>query len=91
MLKPTELGVTVNEQLVKHFPIIMDVEFTAKMEDSLDGILDGSVDWVSMLHDFYDPFEKTLKEAETNMEKIKKEILTEEICPKCGSSKSRVK
>ena len=84
MLKPTELGVTVNEQLVKHFPVIMDVEFTAKMEDSLDGILDGSVNWVQTLRDFYEPFEKTLKEAETGMEKIKKEIMTEEKCPKCG-------
>jgi DNA topoisomerase-1 len=84
MLKPTELGVTVNEQLVKHFPVIMDVEFTAKMEDSLDGILDGSVNWVQTLRDFYEPFEKTLKEAETGMEKIKKEIITDEKCPKCG-------
>ena len=52
MLKPTELGVTVNEQLVKHFPVIMDVEFTAKMEDSLDGILEGSVNWVQYLERF---------------------------------------
>ncbi len=84
MLKPTELGVTVNEQLVKNFPVIMDVEFTAKMEDSLDGIVDGSVNWRAMLDEFYGPFEETLKQAETGMEKIKKEILTEEKCPKCG-------
>jgi DNA topoisomerase-1 len=83
-LKPTELGVTVNEQLVKHFPVIMDVEFTANMEDKLDQILEGSVDWVSVLREFYGPFEKTLKEAETGMEKIKKEIMTTEVCEKCG-------
>ncbi|MFH1709556.1 MAG: type I DNA topoisomerase [bacterium] len=84
MLKPTELGVTVNEQLVKHFPVIMDFEFTAHMEDELDKILEGSVNWIAVLKEFYDPFEKTLKEAETAMEKIKKEIMTEEICEKCG-------
>lgn len=83
-LKPTELGVTVNEQLVKHFPVIMDVEFTAHMEDELDKILEGSIDWVSVLREFYDPFEKTLKEAETGMEKIKKEVMTTEVCEKCG-------
>jgi DNA topoisomerase-1 len=83
-LKPTELGVTVNEQLVKHFPVIMDIEFTAHMEDNLDKILEGSLDWVEVLKEFYDPFEKTLKEAETGMEKIKKEIMTEEKCEKCG-------
>ncbi len=83
-LKPTELGVTVNEQLVKHFPVIMDVEFTANMEDKLDQILEGAVDWVSVLREFYGPFEKSLQEAETGMEKIKKEIMTTEICEKCG-------
>lgn len=83
-LKPTELGITVNEQLVKHFPVIMDVEFTAHMEDELDKILEGSIDRVTVLKEFYDPFEKTLKEAETGMEKIKKEIMTEEVCEKCG-------
>ena len=83
-LKPTELGTIVNEQLVKHFPVIMDIAFTAHMEDELDKILEGSIDWVSVLREFYDPFEKTLKEAETGMEKIKKEIMTEEVCEKCG-------
>ena len=84
MLKPTELGVTVNEQLVKHFPVIMDPEFTAHMEDDLDMILEGTRNWVEVIREFYEPFEKTLKEAETGMEKIKKEIMTEEKCEKCG-------
>ena len=84
MLKPTELGVTVNEQLVKHFPVIMDPEFTAHMEDDLDKILEGTLNWVEVIREFYEPFEKTLKEAETGMEKIKKEIMTEEKCEKCG-------
>ena len=83
-LKPTELGVIVNEQLVKHFPVILNIEFTAHMEDNLDKILEGSLNWVEVLKEFYGPFEKTLKEAETGMEKIKKEIMTEEKCEKCG-------
>ena len=83
-LKPTELGVTVNEQLVKHFPVIMDIEFTAHMEDDLDKIVEGSMDMISVLNEFYGPFDETLKKAETGMEKIKKEIMTEEKCPKCG-------
>jgi len=83
-LKPTELGITVNEQLVKHFPVIMDVQFTAHMEDDLDKILEGSMDMISVLKEFYGPFDESLKKAETDMEKIKKEIMTEEKCPKCG-------
>jgi len=83
-LKPTELGITVNEQLVKHFPVIMDIEFTAHMEDDLDKILEGSIDMLSVLNEFYKPFKETLKKADTEMEKIKKEIMTEEKCPKCG-------
>ena len=83
-LKPTELGETVNEQLVKHFPVIMDIEFTAHMEDDLDKILEGTIDRVAVLNEFYAPFSETLKKAETEMEKIKKEIMTEEKCPKCG-------
>jgi len=85
-LKPTELGVTVNEQLVKHFPVILDTEFTAHMEDDLDKILEGSMDMISVLKEFYGPFDESLKKAEINMEKIKKEIMTEEKCPKCGKN-----
>jgi DNA topoisomerase-1 len=75
-LKPTELGVTVNEQLVKHFPQILDPEFTAHME--------GDMTLLAVLTEFWEPFEASLKLAEVNMEKIKKEIMTDEKCPKCG-------
>jgi DNA topoisomerase I len=85
-LKPTELGVTVNEQLVKHFPVILDVEFTAHLEDDLDRILEGSIDMFTVLSEFWKPFEESLKKAETDMEKIKKEVMTEEKCPKCGKN-----
>jgi DNA topoisomerase I len=83
-LKPTELGVTVNEQLVKHFPQILDLEFTAHMEDELDKILEGDMTLLAVLTEFWGPFDASLKAAEVNMEKIKKEIMTDEKCPKCG-------
>ena len=84
-LKPTEIGITTNGLLVKHFPRILDVKFTAGMEDELDAIVEGKMDWVAVLKEFYDPFKASLAEAEIKMEKVKKEIMTEEICPDCGS------
>lgn len=84
-LKPTEIGITTNGLLVKSFPKIMDVKFTAEMEDKLDDIIEKKENWVQVLHDFYDPFKEALAEAEVKMEKVKKEVMTEEICPKCGS------
>jgi len=83
-LKPTELGGIVNEQLILHFPVIMDIDFTVHMEDELDKVLDGSMDMLSVLKEFWAPFNETLLKAETEMPKIKKEIMTDEKCPKCG-------
>ncbi|MDD5383163.1 MAG: type I DNA topoisomerase [Candidatus Margulisbacteria bacterium] len=83
-LKPTEIGVTTNGLLVKHFPVIMDIKFTAHMEDDLDNIVAGKKDWVEILKIFYEPFSKALAEAEVKMEKVKKEIATKEKCPDCG-------
>lgn len=84
-LKPTEIGAVTNGLLVKHFPIILDVKFTARMEDELDEVLEGKMKWVDALKEFYGPFSKSLAEAEVKMEKVKTEIMTEEICPTCGS------
>jgi DNA topoisomerase-1 len=84
-LKPTEIGVTTNRLLVKSFPKIMDVRFTAQMEDMLDEIIEGKINWVEVLKEFYGPFKAALDEAEVKMEKVKKEIMTDELCPKCGS------
>jgi DNA topoisomerase-1 len=84
-LKPTEIGVTTNRLLVKSFPKIMDVKFTAQMEDMLDEIIEGKINWVEVLKEFYAPFKAALDEAEVKMEKVKKEIMTEELCPRCGS------
>jgi len=84
-LYPTELGMSVTDLLIKHFPDILDVKFTAQMEGELDEIEEGKLDWVSVLKGFYGPFEKTLKKAQLNMKEIKREVIqTDEICDKCG-------
>ncbi|MCU0640891.1 MAG: type I DNA topoisomerase [Candidatus Margulisbacteria bacterium] len=84
-LKPTEIGVTTNGLLVKHFPLIMDIKFTARMEDRLDEVAEGQLAWVEALKEFYGPFKEALAEADVKMEKVKTEIMTDEICPTCGS------
>lgn len=84
-LKPTEIGAVTNGLLVKHFPKILDIKFTARMEDGLDEIVNGEVEWTSILKEFYDPFKEALEEAEVKMEKVKTEIMTDENCPDCGN------
>lgn len=82
-LKPTELGKTVNMLLVKHFTDIVDVNFTANLENRLDEIADDNVQWQGVVRDFYEPFATTLKKASDEMEKV--QILIEgENCPDCG-------
>lgn len=61
-LFPTDVAVVVNNMLVEHFPKIVDIGFTAKMEQDLDDIAEGKKEWVSIIKDFYIPFEKTIKE-----------------------------
>ncbi len=83
--QPTELGIVVNDLVSKHFPDIVDIEFTARMEDELDEIANEKGDWVGVVQDFYTPFEKSLQNASQLMEKVKlADELTDEICPKCG-------
>jgi DNA topoisomerase-1 len=84
-LKPTELGTIVTRLLLEHFPKILDYEFTAKMEDELDGIEDGEIDWVTLLKSFYSPFMHTVEKAKIAMRDVKKEIVpTNEKCELCG-------
>ncbi len=84
-LFPTDLGVTVNELLVENFPRILDVEFTARMEEQLDDVEEKKLDWQKVLSDFYGPFEDSLATAAQQMRDIKKEgIPTDEVCEKCG-------
>jgi len=83
---PTELGKIVTELLLSAFPHVMDVTFTAKMEEDLDEVEEGKVDWVKLLGDFYGPFKITLDAAEAQMRDIKREEKpTELVCEKCGS------
>ncbi|GBD08067.1 DNA topoisomerase 1 [Candidatus Thermoflexus japonica] len=85
-LVPTPLGITVTDLLVQHFPDIMDVNFTARMEEDLDRIAAGEVDWVEVLRGFYGPFEQRLQAALAGIQKIPldHEILDEQ-CPECGA------
>ncbi|MCK4368574.1 MAG: type I DNA topoisomerase [Dehalococcoidales bacterium] len=82
--QPTELGFVVNDLLNKHFPDIVDIEFTAHMEEELDKVANENKDWVTVVQDFYIPFEQSLQSAAELMEKVKLEELTDEICPECG-------
>ncbi len=85
-LHPTELGRITNEELVKHFPTEMDVAFTAGLEEKLDLISDGEMNWKKVLHDFYGPFKKDLAKAKVEMRDVKREeIQTDVVCEKCGN------
>lgn len=81
---PTDLGKLVNKLLVAHFPNIMDVEFTASMEQQLDQIEKGEVQWRQVLHNFYTPFKKTLDLAKKEMKSIKKSFTPTDVqCALC--------
>jgi len=84
-LHPTEVGIVVNDLLVEYFPDYIDVTFTAQMEEDLDLIASGEREWVPVLHDFYDPFSRTLSEARENMPTVEMgNDPTGELCPQCG-------
>ncbi len=83
---PTPLGITVNDLLIETFDNIFNTTYTAKMEEELDEIEDGKIDWRASLHEFYDRFSKDLIAAtETIKNKKKTSIPTDEICEKCGT------
>lgn len=82
-LYPTELGKTVNAWLIEHFPEIVDVRFTAGMEEELDDVEEGRRKWVPIVREFYKPFSKTLTQAEST-QRVKVPMKeTGEDCPKC--------
>jgi len=82
---PTELGELLIEQTEQFFPEILDVEFTAHMEEDLDHVEEGSEDWVRVLSEFYKSFEKRLRVAEEEMRKVEiEDEVSDEICEKCG-------
>ena len=86
-LVPTELGEVITKLMKERFPNIVNVKFTAQMEENLDMVENGSEQWVDLLDSFYGDFEKTLKDAKAEMEGVKlklKEDETDIVCEKCG-------
>jgi DNA topoisomerase-1 len=84
-LKPTELGFLVTDLLVESFPDVLNVEFTAGMEDELDRIEEGEEHWVATMRRFWGPFAKDLEKAEVEMRDVKREERpTGLVCEKCG-------
>lgn len=81
-LSPTEIGMTVNDLLVEHFPNIVDLEFTANMEELLDDVAEGEKDWRPVLKEFYGPFQEQLKKKEDEVQKHVEE--TDLKCHNCG-------
>ena len=84
-LTPTKLGITITDLLTEYFTNIMDLDFTAKMEEELDDVSRGERDWVPMLGEFYGPFEEALSNADELMPKIRMDEETDEVCD-CGGS-----
>lgn len=88
-LKPTELGEITTKLMKEHFNKIVDADFTANMEESLDVIEEGKKEWQSVISEFYGDFEKDLEKAEVNTEGISYKVPDEEtdiICDKCGKN-----
>lgn len=85
---PTEIGILVNNVLIKHFIDIVDYKFTSQIEKKLDDIAKGKLDWVNMVDEFYKPFKNNLekKYEEVSKEDIAPVIETKEKCPKCGNN-----
>ena len=85
-LAPTELGFVVTKLMKENFQNIVDVKFTASMEEKLDGVEEGNVEWVDMLKDFYAPFIKTVETASESIERIKiPDEVSDVVCEKCGA------
>ncbi|MCX6004626.1 MAG: type I DNA topoisomerase, partial [Chloroflexi bacterium] len=81
-LHPEDIGMVVNDLLVNNFSDIMDLNFTAKMEDELDEIAKGKRKWNSVIKNFYTPFNRDLEKAQQNLKKVV--IPSDESCPECG-------
>ncbi len=85
-LKPTELGILVNDMLIPRFPELFDVNFTAKMEAQLDEVEGGKLHWQELLRRFYEKFSKELEKVESNISELKNASIQvlDEKCPVCG-------
>lgn len=86
-LRPTALGRIINELMLEQFPNIVDVHFSAQMEENLDKVENGKADWVKTVDGFYKDFDKSLQSAEENMKDVKIKVpdeVTDEVCEICG-------
>ncbi|MDO8730194.1 MAG: DNA topoisomerase, partial [Candidatus Omnitrophota bacterium] len=84
-LVPAEIGETVTDLLSQHFPKVLDVQFTARMEEELDEVEAGNEPWTTCVKEFYEPFAEALKIATAEMQNMKQEpVPTDEKCPECG-------
>lgn len=82
---PTELGVLIVDLLKEHFPNIVNVEFTANLEDLLDRIEEGEAEWRRVLEEFYRPFEEALDQAREEIDEVEiEDEVTDEVCEECG-------
>lgn len=85
-LFPTELGVMITDMMKEYFSDIVDIAFTAGMENQLDRVEEGELDWHEVIEGFYGPFEKTLENAESKIEKVDiKDEVSDVVCDKCGA------
>jgi DNA topoisomerase-1 len=82
-LRPQQIGRMVDQLLEDAFPTVVDLQFTARMEEELDEIADGEKEWVPVLREFYDPFHKSLELAKDTLQK--RHEMSEEKCALCGS------
>ena len=83
-LVPAEIGETVTDLLSQHFPKVLDVQFTARMEEALDEVEEGNQPWAACVKEFYEPFAEALKTATAEMQNMKQEpVPTDEKCPQC--------
>ena len=86
VLSPTELGMIVNDIISEHFKEIVDVTFTANMEESLDSVEGGNESWTKIIDDFYKPFAIQLKDAEEKIGNVEiKDEVSDVVCDKCGA------
>jgi DNA topoisomerase-1 len=83
-LAPTEIGLMVNDLLVEHFPKVVDIGFTAKMEEQFDTIAEGNLDWHAAIAEFWGPFSENLEEKMEEVKSAKVAQETDRACPECG-------
>ncbi len=85
-LYPSELGFIINTIMKEHFADVVNVKFTASLEENLDEVEAGSVEWKKVISDFYSEFKPSLQSAEKELERVNMDIETDEICDKCGAN-----